>query len=215
MTNIDDFIGEIFPEDCPHCHTQKAAFTIRGGCEWRVSFDSQGVDLFGQCGNCRQGIVARFYLSMGQSLRMVLARKIRPDQVFPPHFFGAPPYTPNNVAHYFIQGKKSLGGNWDAAGAMFREALEVAMKEKFPDIPDTLNLFSRIKKAAEQHALTPDLAEWAHHIRIEGNKAVHKGPYQEKDARELEAFTDMVLRYLFTLPGMLEERKRQLLKAAT
>ena len=109
-----------------------------------------------------------------------------------------------------------MGGNWDAAGAMFREALDIAMKEKFPDIPDTLNLFARINKAAEQHALTPDLAEWTHHIRIEGNKAVHdKGPYQEGEARQLEAFTDMVLRYLFTLPEMLKERRRQLLKTAT
>ena len=90
-----------------------------------------------------------------------------------------------------------MSGNWDAAGTMFRSALEAALKDKFPDLSGTL--FERIQKAAEHNALTPDLAEWAHEIRIEGNQAAHEDqPYQREDAERLEAFTDMVFRYLFT-----------------
>ena len=91
---------------------------------------------------------------------------------------------------------------------MFRETLEEALKELFPDLSGE-SLSFQIKEAAAQQALTPDLAEWSHHIRLEGNKAAHAAPYKEEEAHALAAFTEMVLRYLFTLPGMVKEKRGQ------
>ena len=100
----------------------------------------------------------------------------------------------------------NLPNNWDAAGAMFRKTLETGLKHEFPKIQGTL--FERIQEAAKQHHLTPDLANWAHQIRLDGNDAAHEEePFSQDDAERLSVFTDMVLRYLFTLPGMLKQAR--------
>ena len=89
---------------------------------------------------------------------------------------------------------------------MFRKALDVGLKVKFPDISRTLSLFQRIEKAEETGGLTPELAEWAHQIRLDGNDAAHEEePFSKEDAENLHTFTDLVFRYVFTLPGMLTE----------
>ena len=98
----------------------------------------------------------------------------------------------------------NLNGNWDAAGTMFRKAIDVGLKIKFPEIKG--KLYIRIKKAEEARGLTPELAAWAHQIRLDGNDAAHEEePFTKEEAESLHTFTDLVLRYLFTLPGMLAE----------
>lgn len=122
----------------------------------------------------------------------------------PPPETGAPEHTPPNAARFFEQGMENLPGNWDAAGAMFRKALETGLKKKFPDIKG--DLYTRIEKAAEQHKLTSDLAAWSHQVRLGGRDAVHdEEPFKKEEAERLSDFTKLVLLYLFTLPGMLDE----------
>ncbi len=100
----------------------------------------------------------------------------------------------------------NLPRNWDAAGSMFCEALETALKHKFPEIKGAL--YERIEKAAKQHKLMPDLADWAHQIRLDGINAVHEEkPFSKEDAERLSTFTQLVMLYLFTLPGMLEQTR--------
>ncbi len=89
---------------------------------------------------------------------------------------------------------------------MFRKALDTGLKAKFPDIKGTL--FERIDEAARQNKLTPSLAEWAHQIRLDGNDAAHdEEPFSKEDAERLQTFTELVLLYLFTLPGKLDEAR--------
>ena len=91
---------------------------------------------------------------------------------------------------------------------MFRKALDTGLKHKFPEIEG--NLFARIKAAEAKHELTPDLAAWANQIRLDGNDAAHEEePFSQQDAKRLAVFTDMVLRYLFTLPGMLAQAQSE------
>ena len=99
-----------------------------------------------------------------------------------------------------------LTNNWDAAGSMFRKALETGLKRKFPDMKGDLN--TRIKEAAEQQKLTPDLAEWAHQVRLDGNTAAHE-VFSKEEAVRLAEFTELVFLYLFTLPGMLKEAQEK------
>ena len=101
---------------------------------------------------------------------------------------------------------ENLPNNYDAAGSMFRSALEAGLKVKFPDIDGTL--YERIKKAAAQQGLTPDLADWAHQIRLDGNDAVHGDEeFSKEDVERLHTFTELVFMYLFTLPGMLAKAR--------
>ena len=117
-----------------------------------------------------------------------------------------PEHIPNNVKLFFKQAMNNLPQDWDAAGVMFRKTLETALKDKFPSIRGPLS--QRINEAANQQQLTPDLAKWAHQIRLDGNNAAHGGkPLSKKDAQSLADFTNLVLLYLYTLPGMLVQAR--------
>ena len=199
----------IFKADCPHCGTRSVAFTIQH--QNQVNPSRARWDTFAVCGRCGRGVVASFitpslhspivHSKNGGSLEEAL-RDFFPSTPS----LEAPNHTPSNVARFFKQGVDNLPGNWDAAGSMFRKTLDIGLKEKFPEIEG--RLIDRIDKAAELQGLTPDLAEWAHQIRLDGNYAAHEEePSPEVIAKRLHVFTDLVLRYLFTLPGMLEEAR--------
>ena len=137
------------------------------------------------------------------------ARDMRqPDVKFAPSPPGtdALAYTPENVALFFKEGMANTPRHPNAAGTMFRKTLETALKEKFPKYEGTL--YQRIQKAADNGKLACDMAKWAHHIRHLGNAAAHEEePFSEDDARDLLSFTDLLLRYLYTLPGMLDKAR--------
>ena len=162
-------------------------------------------DTFAQCGYCKRGIVATFEVSdrieppskLNEKRSLLCIAPKRPSSTAPKH-------TPANVARFFEQAMDNLPKNWDAAGSMFCKALDTGLKSKFPEIKGKLN--DRIKEAAAQQKLTPDLAKWAHQIRLDGNDAVHEGdPFSKNDAEKLCDFTHLVFLYVFTLPGMLKE----------
>ena len=183
---------EHFFADCTRCGTKGVSFTNKGEFLWDKLISKSrvtGHDIFAICGICKRGVVATFmeggFMEMAPS---------------PPE---APGYLPDNIKSFFNQAMNNLPKNWDAAGAMFRKTLDVTLTIKFPDIKGTLN--SRICAAAKQHKLTPELAQWAHQIRLDGNNAAHEEePLSQEEAQRLADFTNLVVQYLFTLPGMLE-----------
>ena len=96
----------------------------------------------------------------------------------------------------------NLPKNYDAAGSMFRKAFDTALKSKFPTVKG--RLVGSIRKLSDEHKLTPDFANWADRIRLGGNDAAHEeDPFSQEAAKELASFTELVLLYLFTLPGMM------------
>ncbi len=195
----------VFQANCPHCGTRSVSFTIAH--QQRAHMKSPDLwDTLAWCAQCSRSILATFRMPRGVEPKSLVASNDRetPRQIFPsPPTTSAPEHTPDSVAEYYRQGMDNLQGNWTAAGMMFRKTLDVGLKVKFPDITGTLKV--RIDRAAEQGGLTADLAEWAHQIRLDGNEAAHEEePSEEEDARRLCAFTNLVLLYLFTLPGMLD-----------
>lgn len=119
----------------------------------------------------------------------------------------APEDTPLTVARFFEQGTSSIElGNFDAAGMMFRKALETSTKLLDGDLAGK-RLVNRIDELAEQHKLTPDLAEWAHEVRLGGNEAAHEDePFTLEEAVDLRNFIENFLRYSFTLPSAVKRR---------
>ena len=200
----------VFREDCPYCGTKSVAFRILDEKSFKeVSLGYIAWDTFAQCGYCKRGIVATFEVSdrieppskLNKKRRLLYIAPKRPSSTAPKH-------TPDNVARFFEQAMDNLPKNWDASGSMFRKALDTGLKSKFPEIKG--KLIDRIKKAAAQQKLTPDLAKWAHQIRLDGNDAVHEEyPFSKNDAEKLRDFTHLVFLYLFTLPGMLEESQKK------
>ena len=182
--------------DCPHCGIREAAFTQAG--QYNYSGVSIGIPGYQTphstvlfiCPNstCRQGVVAA-------------AKNGVIDKFYPERQSDIPDHLPERVKSYFRQGINSLDGSFDAAGTMFRKSLEAGLKDKSPETKG--NLVQRIKKLAESGSLTQDLADWADHIRNEGNDAAHD-EFTKYQAEELHEFTKLVLTYLFTLPAIAE-----------
>jgi hypothetical protein len=53
--------------------------------------------------------------------------------------------------------------------------------------------------------ITADIRQWADHVRIVGNEALHDpDDFTESDAKSLRYFTEMFLRYVFELPGKVK-----------
>jgi Domain of unknown function (DUF4145) len=121
----------------------------------------------------------------------------------------APKHLPDNIQNFYYQGLDSLRRrSFDAAGTMFRKVLDAALRRIQPGGKGTLQ--RRIDALPQELGITPAMKEWAHQIRDLGNDAAHEDePFSEAAAKALHAFTEMFLTYAFTLPGMLEERKRE------
>ncbi|WP_198150436.1 DUF4145 domain-containing protein [Gluconobacter cerinus] len=127
-----------------------------------------------------------------------------------------PEFLPNVVERAFLEGERSrIGRNLTAAGMVFRKALENATRQKATEAGITENnLKRRIEKLAAAQKLTPDIAEWADHIRIIGNEAAHdEDEPTEADINALAALTRMTLIYLYEMPErvrrMREEAREQ------
>ena len=206
-----------FKADCPYCNTKQAGFVMAYECRGTFHLASPNEPwsreppkwmTFAKCPVCSHGIISFIDTGGGLPPSAVLAPDergfayIRVQIPSAPNH-SAPKFTPEAVSRFYSQGAANLPQHPDAAGAMFRKALERAVSHAFPSI--TGKLFDRIQKAVKQGALTSDMGEWANQIRIDGNEAVHgEEPLSLPDARRLESFTDLVFRYLFTLPGMMK-----------
>jgi hypothetical protein len=120
----------------------------------------------------------------------------------------APDHVPENIAAFYVQAVDNLKrSQWDAAGGMFRKVLETTTKRLAPEHKKK-RLVERIDILAEAGQITDDLKTWAHEIRIIGNDAAHEEePFEEKHASDLAKFSKLFLMYVFTLPGMLKERR--------
>lgn len=119
----------------------------------------------------------------------------------------APADIPETSARAYLQAERNFmqDGNEDAAGSMYRRALEIGLKAKYPAMTGTLA--SRINELAATHVIPNDLARWAHEIRSLGNDSVHEiDGISRAELEAMRAFTDTVLRYLFTLPAQVASR---------
>jgi hypothetical protein len=128
-------------------------------------------------------------------------------EVYPqPEKTDVPDHLPDGAANAFkqaVEGRK--GGLYDAAGAMYRKALDVGLKTIDPQAMGTLQ--ARIDKLAAEQKLTPSIKDWAHEIRLDGNEAAHEeSPFTKDDAEQMHSFAQLVLTYLFTLPERVKLR---------
>lgn len=203
-----------FPHDCPHCGTSQASFLVLH--EYRPTRFPQQIHAFAMCGVCSEA-VAVVFLPLGGAISQEVFNltnhlvshptNVRIVAIYPPPATPeAPEHLPPNVKAFFLEATANVKSGPNAAGAMFRKSLDVALKTIYPDAKE--QLVKRIDQAVKAGALTKGIGEWAHHIRLEGNDASHDDdPYTTEEAEELHRFTELVMMYMFTLPGMLEERR--------
>jgi hypothetical protein len=166
-----------------------------------------------QCGVCGDCVVAKFASpSIGHFQAWVQGRAQMTEnavlvETFPKSVeIVAPDHTPGNVSRFYLQGMDNIARNFDAAGTMFRKSLDAALKHLNPDGKGSLA--KRIDDLPVETGVTPAMKQWAHGIRQLGNDAAHEeDPFTAAEAKSLQAFTELFLTYVFTLPGMLAARR--------
>jgi hypothetical protein len=120
-----------------------------------------------------------------------------------------PEYLPEQVMRPLLQAERvfAMDHMEENAAASYGRALEMALKTI--DNSPKISLAKRIRVLAETHQLTPELADWADGIRHLRNDAVHDvGDISRAELISLRGITEMIMRYLFTLPAMVAAMRR-------
>jgi len=204
-------------EECPHCGEKVAAWTVA---EHVRRDDPLSFQVFAVCPGCENGLVAavtsarrpgdtphayagNLARAEGFTVTSVMPRLERP---VPPAFL------PGNIGGWYVQAaddlrRKTGDKDFHVVAMLCRKMLESALKRIEPEEAGALH--NRINRLAAKNMITPAMREWAHDIRLLGNDSVHdEGPVDASSARELLQFTELFLTYLFTLPGMIRERRQ-------
>jgi hypothetical protein len=107
---------------------------------------------------------------------------------------------PVNVAKAFKQAAESRkGGHLDAAAAMYRKAMELALKALSPQI-EAWKIEKRIDKMAAEGLITQELQSWAHELRLDGNDVLHEDDATLEMVDQMHGFCKFLLTYMYTLP---------------
>ncbi|MFX4083667.1 DUF4145 domain-containing protein [Sphingobium yanoikuyae] len=206
----------IFVTKCPHCSADKMTFHIQALEQRLGEYDGNA---FSSCPSCRNPICA--WIKRGTSARLSINSLSgwmgniedagwRISILWPPAQASvAPEDVPTSISRNFVQAEEARKRqHWESAGMTYRRCLELAMKDRAPDLSGSLA--RRIDKLAEAGGLTSDVAEWAHSIREIGNEAAHdEHEPNPDDIEDLAAFTKIVLEYLYTMPEKVRRRSGQ------
>lgn len=123
-----------------------------------------------------------------------------------PAIINAPEHTPDTCARFFIEAKDNLSRQrYETAVMLCRKVLDIATSYIEPG-ENATGLAKRLYLLKEQSRITPEMADWAKIIRLDGNTSAHSDEnFTEQEAREIISFTETFLLYAFTLPGMVKQ----------
>lgn len=189
---------QIIKLDCPHCQTKQVAFTFIYSHKVTETKDH---DIYA-CGYCNSAVIIEKIKSENGRYSI--------NQIFPDgSVIEVPRYLPDNVESFFIQGVKSLPSNPDAAGAMFRKTLEIALNDVVPKELQDKSIYDKINDAVKHNHISDELGQWANIIRIDGNEATHdEKPFDLDQAEILRQFTELFLNQIYTLPTLVRKRMK-------
>lgn len=186
---------------CPFCgqrgnfSTAHHAEKVKANSSKRLNFDTL------KCENCAGYVMCLWSAAeYGGGLH---AFKVLP---WPTRVDTHPEEWPEQVGRYWIQAHRSLSDeNWDAAVVMARSALQISARDHQAT---GSSLKQEIDSLAETGKIPPIMKEWAHEVREIGNEAAHPRPTSHatapQDARDIVAFLDQFLDYLYTLPARIQ-----------
>jgi len=112
------------------------------------------------------------------------------------------------MARVFLQQAVESKHAPDGAVMLAASAIDAMLKEK--GYVEGV-LYGRIKKAADDHLLTAEMAAWAHEIRLSANEPRHADSEfagaQKEDAEQIIAFAKALSLYLYELPARVKKWK--------
>lgn len=228
-------------ENCPRCGAGQSTFdmlaenflTIAPG-TWVYKYECYGV-----CRNCSRGttfILEIFDYQNATAFRQE-AKTWRSNVHLNDHFqvigyvsvkdrltHTPPDHIPEDISAIFQEGAACLSIEChNAAGAMFRLALDMATKtllpaeggEGGPNRNQRNRLFDRMAYLFDANLLPRALEDLAQCIREDGNDAAHDGTLAKADAEDLLDFSKVLLERIYTEPARLElARQRRMERRA-
>lgn len=211
--------------DCPHCFTANSGFTYVAEVPHLTSPGAQPsrFTLIFRCNSCYEAVGIKITSTAGRSSFATgrsgdLVRSIdfdpvksafkllgqypdRREVVIPAHLSAS-------TERCYRQGQNAADREeYDSAGAMFRKCIDIATRE-LDNSTSGKKLAARIEALWQSGKLTESLRDWAHEVRLDGNDAAHDDdPLSREEIEQLASFTDLFLRYTFTLPAQVKARK--------
>jgi Domain of unknown function (DUF4145) len=181
---------------CPHCRIDKPNLSLLNQVQTQ---DSEGTNSrewgFYKCARCG-GIVTAWAPSVANRL-------LRPGQWFPGEK-QIDDSIPERARAYLDQAISSIHA---PSGAVMLAATSVDAMLKSKGYKDG-SLYSRIDKAKEDHLITPEMADWAHEVRLDANDQRHadeEAPLpKQDDAEKVIEFARALAQFLFVLPARIQ-----------
>lgn len=195
--------------DCPHCRTVNSGVTIvnvvqnpRETAKWSV---------FGICSACNSPVAVVVSSGGGSNPGNYNGNILHHNspfrlvEIYPrAPALEIPANIPDPVAKAYSQAEYSrMNGQYDAAAAMYRTAMERGLKDLSPGIA-AWQLQKRIDQMAAQGMITAELKDWAHELRLDGNNAVHEEEATKETIEQMHQLCKFLLMYLYTLPEQVK-----------
>ena len=167
------------------------------------------------CGGCQHGVVGESQQSASTSGGTSVFEFKNFMRLYPqPKPLQAAAFTPRRIAETYVTALRNLHEREKASVTQsdlemcciaVRKAVELAVNDLGAEGKD---LYHKIENLAGRGLITDSLREWAHEVRNIGNDGAHEdGEITFKDAEQAIFFADMLFHYLYTLPGMITDRK--------
>jgi hypothetical protein len=170
----------VLTHKCPHCLTEHMGLRVVA-----VEVANAGASVHLNCPKCKNPSSARIVPAREQNVIGWNVLMQQPGEIvdlawkiekFWPEVPGPiiPDLLPPEVERIYLQGERNfpIEGNEEAAGTMYRKALDVGLKIVDPSITGVLK--ARIAELVKQNKITPSLGEWADQIRLLGNDTAHE-----------------------------------------
>lgn len=224
----------ILVADCPRCNTRAVTFDVHAD---QLVEEEHGwvrvYESFAVCRICARSVIfvlrQREYYERGDPNFRRVPSQVAPsaNDMFAVQGYISlkdaaavlpPDHCPKDVAAAFREGAKCLViGAHNAAGSMFRLAIDLATKSMLPDpaLPGGPNRQQRDKLAYrldylfDMGKIPVELRELAHSIREDGNDGAHDGTLEDGAAEDLQDFSVALLEQIYTQPERVKAAKRR------
>ncbi|MFP7754144.1 DUF4145 domain-containing protein [Thermodesulfobacteriota bacterium B35] len=178
---------------CPHCGVDNPNLTQAARFETNDFLNSSPkVWACYKCARCG-GVVTAYSMKNSNQVKAIYPPPLEVDEMLP-----------ERARQYLEQAINSINA---PAGAVMLAASAVDAMLKAKGLKEG-SLYTRIKKAAEEHLITEEMAQWAHDVRLDANEQRHADddsplPTPE-DAKRVIDFVQALGMFLFILPGRVK-----------
>lgn len=219
----------LLTHNCPRCGAKEITFDVLGVVAVKAASNGNPrFELFCKCRRCHRpsiiatqvedGDLARrfskpeqimsFEHGLNSGIRIIGYLSLKDEAAIEP-----PAHMPENVENAFREGASCLAvGCFNASGAMFRLAIDLATKGLLPkndgetggpNRQQRKQLNERLEYLFDAGRLPSDMRELAACVKDDGNDRVHDGTLIRADAEDLLDFSIELFRRMFTEPMRL------------